>query len=304
MSTELTNEIINKFVASVDNEYVLFKSLFELDRDNVLKCIKVLNNQFEFMPGFIPHLEKLINSDLKSSFPRILKSFNDITLCLFNLVVVNERVMKYLEESKFVDFKVTEKETGSTNLCYPVNEYLYDDMTVMLATLPGAVDAILEGNIKVNSKLLMNLPFLDWERISSELFNSKAKDDILLTILADSECWEIFSRIITPSQLEDVIKNCAKPGILGWYLPCRVSFKEIDKVCEEYPWSDKYYNVTEKAKECYRELSYYHDNKDIDLLRHSIDNLTKACRFDYVNSPVPTLHGTIMRTYNEYLFNN
>lgn len=317
MSTDSVCEFLNNFITDKDinvkwdvicklltcvtisHKYPLLQSLSKLDEESRIKCMELLNKQ----PEFAARLEAFLNND-GETHASILKAFDNNNYHLFALLVANERIAHIFEDNNFIAFKVLDVvENGPGRVSkYPVREYIYNDITAMLAPLGGVADAILSGNIKANPKLLAKLSSCDWAHIRFCLHNSKVKEDILLQILADRKCSELFSSMMTPSLLEDVIKICMKNSILLWYLPCRVSLTEINKVCKEYPWKESgYYQVTEEAKQCFRALSYYHDNKDKDLLRHLLARLEKACYFDFGNAFGPTLYGTILTSYREYL---
>lgn len=314
MSTDSVSEFLNNFITDKDinvkwdvickllacvpisDKYPILQSLSKLDEESRAICMELLNKQ----PEFATRLEKFLTNG-EESLPSILEAFDNNNYHLFALLVANQRVANSIEDDNFIAFSVnvTEKGPGHSIVRYPVREDIYDDITAMLAPLSGIANAILSGTIKARSKLLSKLPTCDWAHIRFCLPQSKVKEGLLLTILAHRKCWEAFSPLMIPSLLEDVIKTCMNSTVLGWYLPCRVSFVEINKVCKEYPWRESYYQVTEEAKQCFRALSYYHDNNDKDLLRHLLDRLDKARYFE--NVPGPSLYETIRRTYKEYL---
>jgi len=320
MSTNSVSEFLNNFIidkdedinikwdvisklltcVSISDKYPILNSLSKLDEETRVTCMELLNKQ----PEFAARLEALLNNNGEETLSSILKAFNNKNYPLFALLIVNKRIADHIEDNNFINFKVEEviHELGHTIDRYPVRPDIYVDITSMLAPLAGVASAILEGTIKANSKLLSKLSSCNWAHIRYCLPNSKAKNNILLVILANRKCWETFSSMMTPSLLEDIIATSLTSDFLRWYLPCRVSFVEINKVCKEYPWNESsYYTVTEEAKECFRALSYYHDNKDKDLLRHLVARLEKACYFDAEHACGPTLYAAILNAYKEHL---
>lgn len=290
-------DVISKLLACVpsSDKYPLLTSLSKLDEEGRIECIETLNKQ----PEFASRLHSFLHVR-QESLPSILQQFNDSNYHLFALIVANKYWASIIEDSNFTAFKLTPNIHSCRAVSYPTKTNIYGDIVAMLAPLNGIADAILYGTIKADKKLLLKLSSYDWEIIRSGLPTSNVKEDILLQILSNRKCWEAFSFMMIPTLLEDIIKTCVASSVLTWYLPCRVSFVEIRKVCQEYKWDDSYYPPTEEAKQCFRALSYYHDNKDKDLLRYLLLRLTKVCYFDFKNAFGPSLYGTILNAYKEY----